>query len=183
LISWLGDEEFTTAQNCSDCMLGVMQTNLNSPFAYSPDMAADFDALTSSCGNNNFPYTSPIEYALSATSPYEATAAPAPTCANAYVVQDGDTCKSIALAQSVSTYSISNLNNLMLDCTGFQVGATLCLSEVCSTYSVEDWESCEDVVNLQNGTISEAQLLAWNPNLNGLCGNLHNYRDSVICVG
>lgn len=64
----------TAAQNCSDCYLRTLQTQLNSDFGYSDELADEFASLTSSCGKSNYPTTSPAPYILPGSPSATATA-------------------------------------------------------------------------------------------------------------
>jgi hypothetical protein len=50
----LGDSTWTSQQSCSDCMLGMQQFQLNSPFGYDEDYASDFQSLTSRCNATGY---------------------------------------------------------------------------------------------------------------------------------
>lgn len=46
--SWGNRTSPLANESCSDCVLGTLQTELNSPFGYSADLATNFTAMTSS---------------------------------------------------------------------------------------------------------------------------------------
>jgi hypothetical protein len=65
-------------------MLGVVQTQLNSPFGYDDDFTQDFLLVTASCDASGYAFTSPAPYALNslATTPLSPTTTP--TCSDPY---------------------------------------------------------------------------------------------------
>ncbi|PGH18378.1 hypothetical protein AJ79_00445 [Helicocarpus griseus UAMH5409] len=176
-VSSLGSDP-ALSQNCSDCMLGVVQLQLNSPFGYQPEFAEDFQSITSSCGAGGYDFTSPTPYSIS-TNP---TPAPeAPTCLKPYIVQPGDSCDAIALSQNVSTYSIIISGSLDFECTRLQAGASLCLPSPCTLYRMRHDETCESILARHN-SLTEIDMINWNPNIDPLCSNLGPLAETLICV-
>ncbi|CZR70102.1 uncharacterized protein PAC_20003 [Phialocephala subalpina] len=188
LIDWLNQDALTTAQNCSDCMLGAAETQLNSPFGYDDDFASDFELLISNCSATGYSYTSPAAYTLTAastssgTGTVTSTTATATSCAIPYTVQSGDSCNSIALAYNVSTFSIINPNGLDSACDNLEAGVTICLASPCTLYDVQPYDTCNSIILSQNPNITATQFLAWNPNINALCRNLYQFQGTYICV-
>lgn len=174
----MNETEYTTAQNCSMCELGIQQIQLASPFGYSDDGAADFSSLTASCSASGYTYATPTAYALNATTVSTST----PTCTgSSYVIQGNDTCVSISGANSVSTYGLITKN--ALDISGDSlpvVGQSLCLPRTCTTYQLDMQDTCDSLVSGLN--ITMAQLLAWNPNINSGCSNLASWRGWYLCA-
>ena len=168
----------TTAQNCSDCMLGIIQTQLNSPFGYHAEFAADFSSMTASCGAANYAFTSPTAYAVSTIAPITT---PEATCSTPYVVQSGESCDSIATSKGVPTYAIIKAGALNGACTNLLAGASLCLPQPCTLYRVQYDETC-DTIMAANPGLSAVHLLAWNPNINALCSNVADLAETLICV-
>jgi hypothetical protein len=179
-ISWLSQTNLTGDELCSDCILGSLQTQLGSPFGYDEDRAEDFASLTSSCSKTNYAFTTPSVYSLDTTT----TAPPVttPICASTYVVQTDDTCNSIALSQSISTFSLYNTNGIWPSCGNLAIGDSLCIKDTCTTYEVQSSDTCDSILLGLSNTITGSQLLAWNPNINALCANLHDFEETVICV-
>lgn len=184
LVSWLNQPSLTSAQNCSDCLLGADQTQLNSPFGYDVDFASDFQSKTLSCSATGYPFTVPAAYSTtSSTSSTTGTAAtPTTTCATPYTVQSGDNCNSIAQAKNVSTFSVINVNGLNPNCDNLVAGAIICLASPCNLYLVQSTDTCDGIIQAQGTTITGTQLLAWNPDINSLCGNLYKLQGNYICV-
>ncbi|GAW21816.1 hypothetical protein ANO14919_113410 [Xylariales sp. No.14919] len=184
-MAWLNQSELTPDQDCSDCLLGIQQIQLNSPFGYDADFASDFQSMTSSCSKSQYQFTSPSAYTLAtATSSPTPGASPPmpPTCATPYTVQAGDTCNSISLALNVSTYSLVNAGGLLPDCSNLVSNISLCLPSPCSLYMVQKNDTCTSILSTSGLGVSAAQFLAWNPNINGLCGNLYDLRDTQLCI-
>lgn len=185
--SW-SNQSLNTSQLCSDCWLGGLALELNSPFRYDSVVAVNYASLTSSCNATTYTYATPTQYALNATAtsePATVTTTPASSCIGSYEVQVEDTCNSVAQALNVSTYSLLYLNNLDLYCLNWAstaVNSSLCIPPQCDTHVWQATDTCDSVVGgLSNVTIP--QFLAWNPNFNALCQNAVNYIDYVVCVG
>lgn len=163
-------------------MLGIVQMQLNSPFGFHEEFAQEFDATTSSCGATEYHYTTPAPYALNASAK-EPAAAPtgSPSCSSPYIVQASDTCDSIAIAQKVPTDAIIIAGGLSPDCRGLRPGSSLCLPMACSLYRVQYDDTCDSILQANDG-LSAVDLLAWNPNIGALCGNIAHLVESLICV-
>lgn len=181
IIQSLSNADWTKEMECHDCILGTQQTLLNSPFDFTPEFAEDFANLTSSCGSTNYGYITPAAYALSirTTDP----PLPTPTCTNTYHVQSNDTCNSISVAYDVSTYSIVDRNDLYSDCSNLASVASICIPQQCNIYEVQRNDTCDSIIQTYGNGISGAQFLAWNPNINDLCSNLGDFRETFICLG
>lgn len=182
LSSWLNQSQLTSAQNCSDCMLGAVQIQLSSPFGFHEDFAQEFDSTTSSCGATNYAYTSPAPYALEASTTEPARPPSTASCSNPYVVQSGDTCDSIATAQKVPTNAVISAGGLGEGCKGLITGSSICLPRTCSLYRVQFDDTCDTIIKANDG-LSAVDLLAWNPNINVLCRNIDGLAETLICVG
>lgn len=181
LSSWLNQSQLTSAQNCSDCMLGVVQTQLNSPFGFHEDFAQEFASTTSSCGATDYPYTSPAPYAANTSATEPASPTNTATCSNPYTVQSGDTCDSIALAMKVPTNAVISAGGLSAGCSNLTPGASLCLPRACNLYRVQYDDTCNTILEANDG-LSGIDLLGWNPNINALCGNIDALAKTLICV-
>ncbi|KAF6812966.1 LysM domain-containing protein [Colletotrichum plurivorum] len=169
----------TSADECSDCSLGVGRILLNSPFGFDEGFAADFKSRTASCGVAGYAFTSPAPYAVS-TLPPAATETGA-ACEAPYEVQPGDSCDSIATARGVSTHAVIRAGNAGPGCTNLAAGKKLCLPEPCTQYRVEWDDSCADVLAAVPG-LQAQHLLTWNPNINPLCTNLGDMVSHLLCV-
>ncbi|KAH7346290.1 hypothetical protein BKA65DRAFT_274098 [Rhexocercosporidium sp. MPI-PUGE-AT-0058] len=178
---WINQTVMPAGAECSDCMLGTGQIALGSPVGYSDDFASDFAASTSSCGKTNYAYSTPTSFALNGTGAAP-TAAPTPACLRPYTVSSGDSCASIASANSISTFGLYVLNSLDVGCTNFpQPGSTICLPSSCTTYTVQPADTCLSIIR-QTNDVTIVQLQSWNPNLNRQCSNLQDYDNTTICI-
>jgi hypothetical protein len=189
-LSWLNTGARTAAQNCSDCVLGGMQTDLNSPFGFDLDYEQDFASRTSSCNKFTYSYTTPAPYKVSSstTLPLSGSATvtaadPGPSCRANHVVDISDTCYSIALQHGVSSYSVVQLNGLFPGCSNLREADTLCIGVACTTYQVDPSDTCGSILQSLGGAVTATQFLAWNPNIDPLCGNLHDTAGMVVCIG
>lgn len=178
--------------SCSECWLGVLETQLNSPLGYDEGMEETFSSLTSSCSASGYSITSPTTYALNTTATATATAtetsatatsSTTSTCVSSYQVQQSDDCNSVAKLLGVSTYSLLQANNLDLYCQGFanKVNQTLCVPPQCHTYTWKGTDTCDSVVG-PLGNVTIPQFLAWNPNINSLCLNSDFFIGYEVCL-
>lgn len=184
--AWLNESTLTSAQNCSDCLLGVEAFELGSPFGYDAVLASNFASMTSSCGASGYTFTTPTAYGLNGTStntiPATSTASATTACSASYTLVDGDDCNTVAKANNVSTFSLLDANNLNIYCANFPAtGTSLCLPPECDVYTVQPGDTCLSVVTAAGG-ITQTQLLAWNPNLGSLCYNLYSFVGFEICI-
>lgn len=106
---------------------------------------------------------------------------PSPICLRPYQVQAGDTCDSIATSQQVSTYGVIAAGGLNPECTNLRADSTLCLPDACTLHRVQLEENCTNIVSAAG--IDGQDLLAWNPNINPLCGNIYDMVGDQICIG
>ncbi|KAK4932066.1 hypothetical protein LTR66_015998 [Elasticomyces elasticus] len=172
--------------SCSECWLGVLETQLNSPLGYDEGMEETFSSLTSSCSVSGYSVTSPTAYALNTTATATSatsTSTTTSTCVGTYQVQQTDDCNSVAKSLSVSTYSLLQTNDLDLYCQGFanMVNQTLCVPPQCNTYTWKGTDTCDSVVG-PLGNVTIPQFLAWNPNINSLCLNSDFFIGYEVCV-
>jgi hypothetical protein len=177
----------TEDQQCSDCLLGTTQLQLDSPLGYQDNIASDFAKTTASCHKNNYPVTKPAPYALNGTSsqsPPTSTPTTSPSCPSLVTVGQTDTCISMSLQYNVSTFSLTFQNKLDVTCQDFpSPGTRLCLPTSCPIYTVKKDDNCMQLINSVAQGYSITQLRAWNPNINALCTNLNGMIGRQICVG
>ncbi|CAI4219121.1 unnamed protein product [Parascedosporium putredinis] len=88
----------------------------------------------------------PPPYALSTPDPV-----PLPTCERSYVVASGDSCESVALANSVSVHGIVSRNALAADCRDLRPGRTICLPDTCTIHRVSRTDSCSSLGETYGG--------------------------------
>ena len=109
----------------------------------------------------------------------------APSCQiKSYIVKAGDTCDSIAQANSISSGTLYDTNPKLTNCSTPIVGTKLCLPSQCEKlYKVKSGEGCVSAANA-NG-ISWQQLVDWNGMVD--CSGVDMLKDlpdwgSTICV-
>jgi hypothetical protein len=177
------DQGYTTReQECSDCIIGGMVTDLNSYFGYNLEFEELFSAQTSSCSKTTYSFTTPGTYTIAPTSTVEPPPIPTLNCRTRHDVILGDSCSTIAQQYSISSWSVIKLNGLDLQCRNLQIGESLCIDVTCPTQVLTSTDTCESVVDSVAG-ITLNQLAIWNPHLDALCENLHEIPSNVICVG
>lgn len=153
-----------TVQACSDCFLQYEAAMLDSSYGLVRIDPDSFSSLLSSCGvpASSYPYTVPTSTVATPTSSTTVTATS--TCAGtSYTVQEGDSCDSIALANSIATDRFITKNGLDLNCTTLKVGNEICLGASCALYQVQANDTCDSI--LANHTFYLTQLLSWNPSV------------------
>ena len=99
------------------------------------------------------------------------------------MASEGDTCDSIALANSVSGASLYYINANLPDCTNIAAGTELCLPPSCTTYTVQEGDSCVEL-GVDSGT-SWMNIIDWNPMLDARCSNLYEgtpFWGHVVCI-
>lgn len=169
---------WTSAQNCSHCQLGIRQLQLSSPFGYNDEAASKFSSLTASCTAADYTYATPAPYALNATESKFPTREP---CVRSYTVQEGDSCISISLNMNVSTHGIIRINGFDIGCKLLPaVGSIICLPEPGETYQLDMYERCEGIP--ADTGITLHQILACNLIINDFCSNLYGWYVWNLCV-
>ncbi|PVI08691.1 carbohydrate-binding module family 50 protein [Periconia macrospinosa] len=169
---------WTSAQICSECELGVQKVQLSSPFGFDEAGAADFASLTSSCQATGYAYATPTSYAINAT---DTAPSPARTCVSTYTIQEEDTCVSISVSQGVSTHGIIKANGFDISCNMLLApGSQICLPAKCETYQLEMYETCDAIVDFAH--ITKPQLMAWNPMLSSWCNDLLTWYGWNLCI-
>ncbi|KAL2809321.1 glycoside hydrolase superfamily [Aspergillus granulosus] len=100
-----------------------------------------------------------------------------------YTTQAGDTCDSIATAQSVSAGTLYAINPTLLDCTSIPAGLSLCLPQPCTTAQVQSSDTCISL-GVTYGA-SWRSIIEWNGAINYGCTNLVDpspFWGKTICV-
>ncbi|KAK1445515.1 LysM domain-containing protein [Colletotrichum cuscutae] len=182
-------------RECDDCVLGPMEIEVNSPIGHTESRAVEFQSVISSCGATGYTYTSPLPYAISSTvAPPDLSASPtigaqswsaqrmSADCATTYHVQDGDTCDSISIAQSVSSRDLVEANEHLDNwCGGLGAGQEMCLPAQCKLHLLTTEDSCESL--LRQYGVSPKDLSEWNPKLYIQCDGFSQINTGYICVG
>ncbi|KAJ6542364.1 glycoside hydrolase superfamily [Mycena vulgaris] len=107
-------------------------------------------------------------------------------CTKTYTVVSGDTCATIESRTGVSDSQLHALNpSVNAGCTNLQLGQVLCLSGgggsgggCAQTYTVVSGDTCA-AIESRNG-VSDSQLHALNPSINGGCTNLQ--LGQILCL-
>lgn len=157
---------------------------MNSDYGRNQFPLAAFSSLLSSCSVPPTSYTysyTPLPTATTTTTTTTTSSSNPTACAGStYVVQEGDTCESIALANSVSTDRMISRNHLDYACSSLAVGSSLCIEDTCTVYTVKANDNCDDIV--QGQSFGKVQLLGWNPTLHQDCDNLESMVGRTLCV-
>ncbi|KAJ6518856.1 hypothetical protein C8R45DRAFT_809437 [Mycena sanguinolenta] len=182
------------AQLCTDCFLKPLNIQMTSPFGWDASFVTEWKAIQSTCGvtfNNTMPnglLLDPNVAAQSNATTYNVTATPTLPPASTsncvfgtYTVKAGDTCQSIAFANSLSIDQFIATNGLDISCTKLPAaGQPICLSGHCTLYNVQSGDTCVSIYEKENVTWSE--LLAWNPQIDNYCSNIATQVGKGICV-
>lgn len=170
-------------QKCSDCLLGIIQINLNSTYDYEEDSEDRFQSLTASCNQTSYTYTVPPKTPPAPTSwTRRRDATDWSDCPIQYTIALDDTCDGIATKLNVSTWSIVSAVHPIINCSEMPVGQTLCLPQSCIIHKVARGESCDSIIANYPG-LSPAKFAFWNPVIDPLCRYLDKLTDTYLCVG
>ncbi|KAK3693487.1 hypothetical protein B0T22DRAFT_41380 [Podospora appendiculata] len=197
LIDWRKDESSppTHIRNCHECVLGPLQVQLSSPFGYSKERASTFASATSSCHATAYPYATPGPYGARLQQVPPALAdnkiRPGPRCRGIYVIQEGDTCESIAASLQVSSHMLREINGLTIRCkrdsfdnyrdgSFIRAGERLCIPDKCLTHQIAEDDTCATVARRYGITVPEFR--AWNPALNAPCDVLGTREPLLACI-
>lgn len=181
--SWPVAENMTSEQNCSDCLLGLVQLSLSSVFTYDDEVALEFSSLTESCEKTGFKPEVPTRIGTNHTRTTTFSATLTQDCVSTHVIEEDDTCNGICQTYNVSTDALTQANGLYAYCHKFpKAGTELCIPEECDIYTVDSKDTCWTIVMKFRGSFSFNQLIAWNPQLNALCTNMPQQRDMQICI-
>ncbi|KAI2707493.1 hypothetical protein DTO013E5_8367 [Penicillium roqueforti] len=163
----LADLYNRTKAPCSDCTLKYGSIMMSSDYGRNKFPPAAFSSLLSSCSvpASSYPYTyTPLPTATTMVStPTGATSTTAtPTCTgHTYISIEGDTCKSISKANSVSTDQLIKVNKLDYSCSMLISGTPLCIQDTCTVFTVQQNQTCNDIIKAQSFGL--VQLIGWNP--------------------
>ncbi|KAI9146998.1 LysM domain-containing protein [Paramyrothecium foliicola] len=186
----LGDLYGGQVEKCSACIFIYGSVMVESDYGRPKFPEKSFKAMLEDCNAD------PVDYPYSYTSgpPGPSTTenppSPSPTAfcqsGKKYKVKVGDTCDSIALANSVSSFRLIQVNNLDVACEMLQVGDEVCIRDTCKLATIKVNQTCSD---FSEGTgFTSVQLESWNPELKNKCDkrvtpNLNAYEGRHICIG
>ncbi|KZF20520.1 carbohydrate-binding module family 50 protein [Xylona heveae TC161] len=170
-----------TYSACSNCLLRYEANLLGSNYGRAIVNPDSFSSQLSSCSvpATSYPYSTPASTPTATSNSTAPTATP--YCSgDTYTVQSGDTCVSIGQANSVATDRLISQNNLDYNCTTLQPGDELCLGSTCQLQTVQQNQTCDDILADQPYYLS--QLIAWNPTIHNSCDNLGIMVGRGICI-
>ncbi|KAF2706110.1 carbohydrate-binding module family 50 protein [Pleomassaria siparia CBS 279.74] len=171
-------EDMPKSQLCSYCYGAKLMLMRSSPYSgYDQPFAVMLDYVNKNCGGTaapSQPLPNPVK--VNETSP---------VCSSGktYKTGAGDTCDSVALANSVSSATLFYTNPNLLDCANIREGLTLCLPLGCQTYTVKTADKCVAVAVVHSSTWQD--LVVWNAGIDAQCSNLYGATPSfgtTICV-
>ncbi|EEP79928.1 hypothetical protein UREG_04770 [Uncinocarpus reesii 1704] len=172
--------EMPQSELCSYCYtkrLEIMQSSSYS--VYNEDYKHAIEVINSKCGLSLATELPP--------SPVIKPPPPPPICVSdmKYTIQDGDTCDSIALAQSVSSAALFSGNSEIIhNCSRLPVGSELCLPLTCEkVYTLQSTDNCTSI-EIATGT-KVGGLRAYNNWINMACTNLHfasQVHGHILCL-
>ncbi|KAK1994860.1 hypothetical protein LX36DRAFT_692917 [Colletotrichum falcatum] len=171
-------EDMPQEELCSYCYGAKLRLMQKSEYsAYDEYYAAMLEYVNKECGIDSD--TTPIK------PPVQNNGTQPGTCfsGKTIVAKEGDSCDSIAIANSISSASLYYINANLPDCKSIEAGSELCLPETCTTHPVKEGESCVEI-GVDAGT-SWMNLIDWNLMLDARCSNLWNsepFWGHVICV-
>ncbi|KAL3473173.1 pectate lyase superfamily protein-domain-containing protein [Aspergillus californicus] len=169
------------AQLCSYCFTTKYQEMQKSAYSgYSENSAQILETINSACdGSAPITITDPIID----IQPNDNTTTLDCISDTHYTTQAGDTCDSIATAQSVSAGTLYAINPPLLDCTSIPPGLSLCLPQRCTTARVQSSDTCISLGVA--GGASWRSIIEWNSALDYGCTNLVDpspFWGETICV-
>ncbi|KAM0454556.1 hypothetical protein ACHAO4_004362 [Trichoderma viride] len=173
-------EAMPDAQLCSYCYGAKLRIMQQSPYsAYDELFAQALETVNKRCNVKGPTDTLSPPINVNVTRPSVCTSK------QTYSTRNGDTCDSIALANSVSAASLFFLNPNLLNCSSVPADLELCLPEKCSElYKVQSKDEDCVVIGVRYGT-SWAKLVKWNLALKDDCQNIYStepFWGRVICV-
>lgn len=172
--------EMPRTELCSTCYvrkLAMMQASSYS--VYNEDYKQQLEYVYAQCGGSG-PTTIP-------PSPDSPPAPTTPYCVTnkKYTAIGGDTCGSIAAANSVSGANLYMQNQALIpSCASVPAGVSLCIPVTCTTYQVQANDTCwgiEAAMNLMPGAVQQ-----YNPWIDSECDKLEILTDwygKSICIG
>ncbi|KAL5040877.1 hypothetical protein BDW71DRAFT_212672 [Aspergillus fruticulosus] len=164
---------------CDNCFIKQFQFQAGSPMYGGFALQANYSSLTQSCSKTGFPLAS-------STTPFPgpsvtSTPPPSASCAgHTYTVQGNDTCQSISQSQGIGTAWLLQDNGLAAWCNNFPTEGDLCIESTCTPYVVRTNDTCKSIA-LAN-SVSEVQLMTWNPIVGPSCRSISSSVGDVICL-
>ncbi|KAK1971058.1 LysM domain-containing protein [Colletotrichum sublineola] len=171
---------------CNDCALSVLKTQMEMPLASNADLASGLSSVASSCKTTVAVTPAPVPspaWITQGTAPAP-TSTPGTACSGTtYIIQEGDTCQSVAMQQRINTAQLMMANNLLSRCSDFPTaaGTSLCIPALnCDPYIIKAGDTCTTIANIAKATW--AQIVSWNAELGNSCQMIRSYVGSVVCL-
>ncbi|KAJ5795122.1 hypothetical protein N7457_001721 [Penicillium paradoxum] len=170
---------------CSDCVLQYMVV-MASPDSHWPISPEDLSLYLLMCGvpMPTYPYSNALvltPIVTSSTPSGLVTPTATSTCqGHIYISKEGDDCKSISKAHSMSTDRLIEVNFLDYMCSPIEPGTELCIQDICDTHTIEPSETCQGIV--RDRPFGLVQLMGWNPTIHQNCDNLDYMAGRSICI-
>ncbi|CAG9990288.1 unnamed protein product [Clonostachys byssicola] len=174
-------EDMPEKELCSFCYgtkLRQMQKSKHS--AYDREYASMLAFVNKKCH---------IDSPITSSQQYPPNRSPLPrTCFSGKTIttKEGDSCDSIALANSISSSTLYYINPHLLDCRSIESGMELCLPQTCTTYTVQEHEAADCVeISMAGGEGGWLDLIDWNLMLDSRCTNLWStdpFWGHVVCI-
>lgn len=153
--SWPAAENMKSEQNCSNCLLGLMQLQLSSEFTYDDEVALEFSSMTESCQKTCFEPQVLTGISTNQTIIITFSATPTQDCVSTHVIEEDDTCNGICQTNNVSTDALTQANGLFAYCHKFpKAGTELYIPEECDIYTVNSKDTCWTIVVKFRGSFS-----------------------------
>ncbi|KFZ00855.1 hypothetical protein V501_10416 [Pseudogymnoascus sp. VKM F-4519 (FW-2642)] len=171
-------EDIPKADLCSYCYgakLSLMQRSEYS--AYDEYYAAMLEYVNKECGMD-YPITPIKEPPV-----YNGSRPDSCVSGKIIVTKEGDSCDSIAIANSVSGPTLYYINENLPNCTRIKAGLELCLPLPCTTHTIT---ANDDFIELAvDSGVSYTDLIDWNLMLDSRCSNFWEggpFWGRVICI-
>lgn len=169
-------------EQCSECTIGRLRTQINSPIGFDASTRDSYEALVKDCK---------LDPAVDIV--------PAPKVSNETVItpeerfkgipgyfadiQNGEGCEDFSIRTNISTTELLRVNRLYAGCMNWPgAGQKLFVPEdsVCNAYVVEDDDQCLGIT--RKFGIRLPEFLSWNPDINSMCTNLMVHKQKTVCV-
>ncbi|KAF3912551.1 hypothetical protein ABW20_dc0110447 [Dactylellina cionopaga] len=176
--------DLPTSILCAPCQISRWRALQSSPYSgYDEEKQTQWIKVQQRCGLS-YPTAIPADFVFTLPNAANSTSTLPPGQASClsghtYVVKSGDTCHSIAGAQSVAEGTLRLINQILPDCSNIAVGQSLCLPSTCSTYLFKAGDTCAAIagaLGIETGT-----LIGYNAAINQDCSN-SGLNGTYICI-
>lgn len=153
-----------TVEACTDCILNYGAVMQQSRYGRAKFPESNFEKMLENCDADpaDYPYSYTAGPPAPTTTGDPPPPSPEPSCdGETYTAKEGETCDEIALANSMSSFRLRDINNLDVDCEALQPGRELCIRDTCKLTTIKTNQTCQDFVAGKGFSI--VQLMSWNP--------------------